>query len=385
MKRINFIFSVFILIVHLGLTSCNKKKEITDYSKVKKVNLEEKNAEYLDFSQLVDSISFLPIETNSECLISELTKVYFANNDVIVFDSNKSNIFIFNRDGKYKTKVGIKGGGPNEYEYFNDIYFDKKTSLIYAFERYLNKMYIYDLSGKLVKQIHSKFAFNSFCKSKNGYWIYSCFKKENPEGYNLMHIDESMQKMTSGFFSQNSNFINAVKATTFYSDNSDNHFFVYPTSDIIYQLEDDKPVPYIQFDFKDKRMPYERISEMSSMQEYDKCLKGRNYMGGFENFHFVRDKMLFNFRIKGSNVRNLNFLARLNLTSMKLIKYKGIKNTMPLISSNIVSSTNDALIFLVNPAFLTNKEIIYLKENGCKSVNSDSNPVLLFYYISKNF
>lgn len=388
MKNTNIFFLILTIFSHFGLHSCNNKiNATTDFGNLIKVNAEENRVEILDFENLIDSISFIALETRPDLLISDISRVYLSENNLITYNSNTSEILIFNRNGEFKNRIGLRGNGPNDYIFFNDMKFDLEQGYIYAFERYMNKMYIYDLSGKLLKRIDSKFSFNSFCKSKDGYWIYSCFKKNNPNGYNLMHIDESMQNMTSGFFPQNSNFANATFANTFYTDNNLNHFFVYPTSDIVYQLAENEAIPYIQFDFKDKRMPYDLISQMDTNEEYDLCLNNNDYIGGFDNFIFFQNKVLFNFSLQKVNTAVTKQMAKFDIRTKDFFKYRAISNSMPIpININsLIGSTKNALIFLVNPAFLTKKEIDYLYRNGCNKIEADSNPVFMFYYLNENF
>ena len=103
------------------------------------------------------------METTKEALIGEITKIYVTNEHIIIFDQKSMEIFLFGIDGKFTRKIGKKGEGPDEYMFINDIQYDKENMLIFAHERFRNRIYTYDLSGNLVdKTQKSLISFNSF-------------------------------------------------------------------------------------------------------------------------------------------------------------------------------------------------------------------------------
>ena len=175
MKKYIFILAAFALIS----CACSSPQRGMD-SPVCTVKLDVSNSAELDFNKCFDSVRYVALETTKEALIGEITKIYVTNEHIIIFDQKSMEIFLFGIDGKFTRKIGKKGEGPDEYMFINDIQYDKENMLIFAHERFRNRIYTYDLSGNLVdKTQKSLISFNSFFKTEEGFWVYSCFSDEN--------------------------------------------------------------------------------------------------------------------------------------------------------------------------------------------------------------
>lgn len=147
MKKYNYILLIFTLFLY-ACTSAPQKMEHSTTT----VEIDINSSERLDFEKNFDSVQYIPLETNKDVLISEITKMYLDNEHIIIFDQKAMSIFLFGIDGKFIRKIGKKGEGPDEYLYINDIQFDKEQMLILAHERLRNCIYTYDLSGNLVNK-----------------------------------------------------------------------------------------------------------------------------------------------------------------------------------------------------------------------------------------
>lgn len=190
-----------LLIVVFALTGCRKslQNEVAEYC----IPVDINRATMLNYQPVLDSVVYIPLETKDSCLIGSIGKVFMTDSNIIIYDSKQVEILLFDKTGKFVKKIGKKGRAPGEYLFFNEVIFDYNTKLIYAAERYLNQVYVYNLDGELLKQIKSEYQFNSFCKADNGFWLYTCFKENNPEGYNLMLVNENMDTCIAGFCPQN--------------------------------------------------------------------------------------------------------------------------------------------------------------------------------------
>ena len=66
-----------------------------------------------DLNNFTDSISNIILETNDDCLLPEISAIlYIDNKDVFVAGGNY--VYRFDRNGKFKNKIGGIGGGTQE-------------------------------------------------------------------------------------------------------------------------------------------------------------------------------------------------------------------------------------------------------------------------------
>ncbi len=103
--------SCFILFFLLACNSPNNKQ-----AEIQIIDIEAglKNQKELYLSDIADSIGYVKLETLAECLIGNGNAL--VRNDRIFFKmSNPDRILIFNKDGKYITKLDSVGKGPGEY------------------------------------------------------------------------------------------------------------------------------------------------------------------------------------------------------------------------------------------------------------------------------
>ena len=196
-----------------------------------------------------------------------------------------------------------------------------------------------------------------------------------------MLVDEKMQNLTTGFFPQNAAFVNATFNSTFSQDHSGTSYFVYPTSNIIYKLDTEKPVPYFQINFGEKNMPYEKIKELSSSEEYDKLVNEKRYLGDISNLLCFQNYLLFSFNESGFYKPIKFYFACLNTSNSKVGIYNSYSHFLPFqISYTILGTTEKALIYSISPVLLDENEIDALKKEKNINTTVDSNPILAFFY-----
>jgi len=73
------------------------------------------NCNTADTDIFIESVKYIPLETNNSCLIADASFVSLYDEFILVADS-KHNVFLFDLNGKFIRKIGIKGKGPGEYQ-----------------------------------------------------------------------------------------------------------------------------------------------------------------------------------------------------------------------------------------------------------------------------
>lgn len=133
MNKINLITILFFLIL-----SCkhNEKKaneprnsSTLQNNSFQTINLTDPSN--LKIEDIIDSIHYIQLETNMECLISNIRKIEAFDNKFYILDDKGAGVYIFDNEGHFISKISNQGRGPKEYIKITDINFDrlnKKTN-----------------------------------------------------------------------------------------------------------------------------------------------------------------------------------------------------------------------------------------------------------------
>lgn len=375
MKRDNlaFITLVTLLLCNACLSPSNKQEMEAENV----VSIDIKQATSLDFKEYFDTINYIPLETNDDALIGEITKLYYTENGFLIFDQKTMGIFLFSTDGHFIRKIGRKGEGPDEYLFINDIQYDAERQVIYVHERYRNSIYTYDCMGNLLEKTSpAVLSFNSFFRTKDGCWVYSCFKKNNPECYNLTLLSSDLQTVRKHYFPQK-DFINITFSPTFTGDTDGRVFFYYPSSNVIYELDGTDAVPYLRVDFGDHTIPYDKIVEMENMEECDRLLASHTYLGNIDRCFVCQDHVYFSFSETGTGIKRGYKCFYDTISGKGYVFNAPFMSSAPYpISSNLLYASGSMLVYPIYPALFSENSFEKLSQSFSSNIDFDSNLIL---------
>lgn len=99
-------------------------------------------------SELIADYKYIPLETKSESFMGQLHNVIFYENYIYVHDIESNMICIFDKDGQYLNKVGVKGDGPGEFTtLLQEMDIDPFAKRMVVYDQGLNKMLYFSLKG----------------------------------------------------------------------------------------------------------------------------------------------------------------------------------------------------------------------------------------------
>ncbi|MGB5989726.1 MAG: 6-bladed beta-propeller [Marinifilaceae bacterium] len=101
----------------------------------------------IKLSQICDSIIYIPLETNKNCLLGGVLKLIIDNNDMFIGYS--WGLYHFDINGKFINQLGRKGRGPGEYV-CTDFCVNKKDDIVYAKANYRDCLYKFSYEGKFL-------------------------------------------------------------------------------------------------------------------------------------------------------------------------------------------------------------------------------------------
>ncbi|MDR3262292.1 MAG: 6-bladed beta-propeller [Tannerella sp.] len=147
---------LFLLLICL-LVACHQSGPSgIDITSLEKISIDEKEStEKADATFLIDTTfaRMVLLELNSECLIGEVTSLYYKNNKIIVFDKQTHSVYIFNEDGSYYSKIHAVGQGPGEYSQRVDFVL-ATDSTIAVLCPVIKKILYYNYEGKHLYDIN---------------------------------------------------------------------------------------------------------------------------------------------------------------------------------------------------------------------------------------
>lgn len=376
MRVAKFLTAFITTVIIIG---CSSYEHPNNYDFKKNIDIDIKKKKEFNPKRQLCKIQMIPLQTTTECLIQDIDKLYLTDDYIIVFDQSNSNIFQFDKKGQYLRKIGVKGQGPLEYNTFNDVIYDPCSNKIFAFKRFNSMMYIYNLNGELERTIKSKFMFNSFIRGEQGFWIYSCFKQNNPNNCALMLVDEELTFCKKEYFPQAD--ITTVHFTPRFTVNNDNgeQYFYYDGSDIIWKLSDKAEGVY-KVDFGEYTLPYKEMKKSRSVKEYDNTVHRGKYLGFIDNLIVSNDFLTFKCKESGLNKPSIPFYIEYDLPRKSIGIYNSITMGDGIVPANYLEPlylSKETFVYAIEPQKLSSHEFKALKKEYANA-SEDDNPILLF-------
>jgi hypothetical protein len=183
-----------IIILGVIIISCNSKKE-APITSIIKVSPSYINNQTEDYEKFIKKVTFIPLETDPQCLISKIDQLYIGSDGIFVLDGMQKDIFRFSLDGKFINRIGTTGRGPGEF--LNPVHFvvNEKQNVILINDRRQMKILKYSLDGKFIDEIRTNIYFTLFLTAGNNeYWIYMIneeFNNDEKPTLNFLKINKN--------------------------------------------------------------------------------------------------------------------------------------------------------------------------------------------------
>lgn len=134
----------------LCLVACNSKPELERPL----VSINDEDISYVSDSlvqDIIDSVSFIPLEESTEILLGDIRKIQKENNEFFVMAEGSNRmpeVYRFSQDGHFLNKIGRLGNSRSEYVRIGSFFvLDDK---VYVADLNKNRILIYHINGEFV-------------------------------------------------------------------------------------------------------------------------------------------------------------------------------------------------------------------------------------------
>ena len=373
------------------LFACEQPQVQNDDSKALTLDFSKAIEAYenIKFSEIIKEIKVIPLETKDSCLISEINILRYTDNKFFILDSQQGIIFIFDKTGKFLSKISHRGTGPEEYINLFSFDVDTATHSVCLFSAYRGLMY-YDYQGNFLKQ-QDDMPCNTcmdFVLSDSKVIIYRGNTTDNldaKKNYMLFIkdlLDSSSQNYISFDINKTGHILHTHDQIRAFEKNEQEILFFYPYFNNIYSIKNNNVFIKYKLYFGSNTLPENYFNNFDVPEKaYRDLYQGKKYVHAF-NSCWENDKY-FSIRanVKGT-MRTCFYDKKEN--SLKIGYEKDSFGAFPLISE----ANNEYFVGFRSVEAL-HHEIEYANESNrqidpqvqeIKNKNIDDNPVVFLYY-----
>ena len=177
MRRITKLLSLNLAMMLLVAVSCSDKKSAPDSNEIF-VDFKSESPmvvngpeDIFNYSDYIDSVVYVPLETSDECLVGEISDMHFVNDRIFV--KSRFSIFIFSKDGKFISKISRRGRGHGEYSNMAGWDVNPSNNEISIYSNADETVYVYSIQGNFLRSVRlGEGIHRDFCVLPNGNYLF---------------------------------------------------------------------------------------------------------------------------------------------------------------------------------------------------------------------
>jgi len=199
----------------------------------------------MSLSDLLVEIEIVRFETRPECLLSRNPRLILLDKEKI-FISSAESILIFDRKGKYLSKVDAKGKGPQEYTRVTVSFVDSAEKSIQIVDE--DKIKIYGYTGNYIKTLDLPVRAGGAIRNAKGQMLIPCVQIYNTNNRDMLYLLNSDLSVKHIFKSKNPVVLTDVQQNFQYYGNpyetGNRLFYSEPFVDTIFEIADTSLIPH---------------------------------------------------------------------------------------------------------------------------------------------
>lgn len=358
-----------LLLSILLLCSCNKNKQTTN---IERIVFNEHNK--ADINNII-SYQFIPLETNNNSLIGNITDLKIVNNHIYI-NSDRDKLLVFDLSGKFITQIGNKGNGPGEYNLISNFHIDTDKNILTIADGGQARMIYYNL--KNYAHINTKNIFYfvdcNWLSDGNIAWYFSRGYEYNRNRYFVKITNQSLKELNF-LYPMDMELQYPVIAGSFFYTSDSNCYLNLPHTSIIFKITTQNITPAYQLDLDNHKFAPLEWLERNAAMDYSSIIN-TDYVSA-QNVKETNNYISVCYFTKGANAY-IGFYNKQTAQSYKYSISDFIKHT-GLTATGIIKNTyKDSFIAILNSSVLKrnpNSKILELKSIS-ENITEEDNPIL---------
>lgn len=240
------------------LWGCHTNKPENIASEVIKINPLDAE-EFVNLSEIADSVECIKLQTDSSDVMGKVREIIIREKYIYAQDVLQQSIFVFDKKGKFVSKLAKRGEGPDEYVWMGPIYIDEKEEYIDVIDKgpvpsLLKRYTIPDF--QLLQESSIVHAGYNSSRRKDSFYYFATQQIDNvindrKTNAGLIVWDDRMQQVKCVFDKEietnHSSFCPNIESFT---QNRKGELFISMMYDhTFYQIEKDRVIPVYTVDF----------------------------------------------------------------------------------------------------------------------------------------
>lgn len=223
------------ILIPLVFLSCNRES---------KTYLDESNSSFyfgkgdLEIRDLVGLPEYVNLDQSGEYFFTQVDKLIISDNLIFILDlTGAHHVYVFDLNGKFISRIGVIGDGPNEYRRLGDFDVTADGDVV-LLDRQRKRLFVYSSVGALMGIKKFDFRADSFVALSDGFLFGLVVESEYPDinGYHVIKTDSELnildkfEKYPEGFMD--------VKFHTGLLTKSKQHIYYHkPVTDFVLQFD----------------------------------------------------------------------------------------------------------------------------------------------------
>lgn len=307
--------TVLFIVVLFIAASCNEQKQMSgfqvfDFSK-------KDVAESIPIDSIVKNTTIIQLDTSSMApIVGEVTSLY-ESGDAYYIVSGGSEVYEYDKTGKFIRQIGASGRGSGEYLSVSGIYFNQRDSSLVLFDFPAQTILKYDNRGNVVNTCKpalsdSLLYLTSFFLNEGALIFYS---SNNSSGMDLLQYNE-LDGTMSTLSAKDRTMLpgEAIMGKIFSFGDRENPFVYNYFNDTVYVVKNRQLIPSFLMQLGDYRFVYEELT-MEKLMALQGCRVTFKWMacGG--------DYLFMSYRVSGlEGGKGKSFLALYNIRTKEYIQ-----------------------------------------------------------------
>jgi hypothetical protein len=338
-------------------------------------------------SPVYDDVKFIKLETNDSCLITDIRQIEIKDFLIFILDT-KGELFVFNTNGTFISKIGKYGDGPGEYAVINTFYIENNNVVI--IDEVKNSLIRYDFKGnylfaeKFPNEHSFRMSRQAIPTDDNKLLLYHGINMEANMAYSLVNINNN--ELIGQYFSYNPIKVNFIYP---YSNHPmtrtvEGVNFILPLCDTVYCYGDSLFFPKYVVEIPGKMILRTQIKDNTTFFDQNVAALGQQgFFAGFFAVFETNRHILLEFRDHGRVLGY--FLCDKQSRQGSYYLYATDEKMYKIPFFRIMGSYDDTFVGVSQPDVLLQANWEISGEAGVQfkkmlsSLQEDDNPVLFFY------